>query len=288
MIRKFECQQCHHCFEADDHDMVVCPQCQSDHVDYARSHTAKKVWKWGAALLVLAAIMGGIYWGLGRDGKDDASEDRMGDNRTDVMVDDSLEGDTISIPIEDIKDLTTPPKVDIVGGKPKFVDGGYNFQAKVVHAPSSPYHVVVLDREDHSREIARADDKHFFKNVPPSTNKGMYDLGVKDAATDTLLGWSERSGFIVQETVATKMTEKELQTLIDNQDESLMSSTSNKQISPDCQFHCSGLPEGVTQPRSFKDIFMGLGGQWSAVSVTSVDYDSMNRISSVRLTITPK
>ena len=59
MIRKFECKDCKHTFEADDSKEVICPQCQSDNVDYYTVHR-----HWGKYLLVgviVLAACGAIY-----------------------------------------------------------------------------------------------------------------------------------------------------------------------------------------------------------------------------------
>ena len=276
--KKFECRQCHHRFEADDKGVVVCPKCQSDNVDYAHFHIPAKVWKWGIAALVV--VVAGCL----------LSQVRMcdGSGSANVEEGDSLivagDSDTIAIAAIEVKDLPVPPHVDIKGGKPAFKDDGYAFSVTIKHAPQEQFYVAVLDCDDHRKVIAKADDDLTFTGVPASDN-AQYDIGVFDAATDALLGYSTRSGFIRQEKVASKMSIAELQKLIDSDDPSLKGRGANAQISPDCELRCTGLSDGDAA-ESLTDVLRKLKfEEWSAVVVTDLKYDDKNRVSVITIKV---
>ena len=278
--KRFECRQCHHRFEADDKGVVVCPKCQSDNVDYAHFHVPAKVWKWGVAALIV--VVAGCL----------LSQVRMcdGSGSANVEEGDSLivagDSDTIAIAAIEVKDLPVPPHVDIKGGKPTFKDDGYAFSVTIKHAPQEQFYVAVLDCDDHRKVIAKADDDLTFTGVPASDN-GQYDFGVFDAATDALLGYSTRSGFIRQEKVASKMSIAELQKLIDSDDPSLKGRGANPQISPDYELHVVGLnAEDSTKPASLTDVLRKLKfEEWSAVEVTDMKYDEKNRVSVITIKV---
>jgi hypothetical protein len=282
MKHAFECLNCHHRFEADDQNTVVCPKCQSDNVDFARFHIPKGMWKWGAALLALV-VVGGLVISVCKRSSGTANEQKKEQQQTTLEV-----GNKGTIKIVEVADLPNPPKVEIVGNKPTFTNGGYSFTVSIIgELAGRNVYVAVCDCVDNSKIIARSNEKQEFKGVPASEHKGKYFLGVFDAESNTLLGGSERSGFLPIEPAGERMTEKQLQELIDNLDPSLEGSGLNKLISPSVKIQHTGIDASKTK-NTFSEVLTKLdNGDWESVEVTNVEHDEMNLVSSVTLKVVP-
>ena len=65
MIRKFECKNCHKVFQADDQNLVICPECHSDNVEYYSIHIPYK--KIIAVIAALTATGIGIFYFLNKN-----------------------------------------------------------------------------------------------------------------------------------------------------------------------------------------------------------------------------
>lgn len=285
MKRLFECRKCHHKFEVDEKSSsdsyIVCPNCKSDDIDYARNSSHGKVLLWCAIATVAAGLIFFAFKGC-------REETAKGASSTDEEVapleelTTPLDSDSVYVDPQEIVGLTVPPKVDITGGKPSFKNGGYTFSVSVKDAPEGrKYYIAVLQCDDHNKEVARCDENLHFEMVPPCES-GEYDLAVIEEGTKKLLGFSTRSGFVTVQGVA-KLSPQDLQKLIDSSDDALMGG--NEQIAPDCKLHFEGVTDGDV-PTSMFDLTMKLeDGVWKAVKVKKVNYDEMNRVSDVYLSV---
>ena len=279
--RKFECWQCHSRFEADDQNWVECPNCHSDNVDYAHFHLPRGWWKWGVGFVTCAAvvcILLNIDWGAFKKGQQTEPPVFVDPKSSSYIHEDS---DTIAR-IE-IPDMKVSPTVN-VNGKPEFKDGGYSFTVSVKNAPpQGTFYVVALDHYDHSKVIARSDDGQ-FTNLVPSEADGQYDFAVCAVANDSLLCEpAPRAGFKPQKAVAQRLSKEELQRLVDSYDDSL-GGGKNPHISPDCKLVFSGLPADKKAPANLWEV-ADMVDMGQHVTITKVEYDDMNRISTVHLTV---
>jgi hypothetical protein len=276
MIRKFECNNCKHQFEADDANQVQCPNCNSDNVEYAHFHIPPAVWKiCGAALLILllAVVAMKIEWNR------PASQDikQLEDKDTLEYVRDTTY----------IKEtgLALPPVINV--GDLTFEDNGYSFDVTVENAPVVKFYYAVLNPYDNKKTVAKSNDGK-FKGVPYSTaDGGYYDVALFDASTDSLICCVEKTGFIKQKAVTKQMSVEKLQSLINSRDVSLMGVGENDYLSPDYKLNFSGLPnDAINVPTTLGEVFDKLENEiWSSVKVNSVEYDDMNRISVIHLVI---
>lgn len=283
-LRKFECWQCHRRFEADDSSWVECPYCHSDNVDYAHFHLPKGLWKWGAGIAACAGLAYGLLsidWGQFRESPEPQAveEEQVDTARTIVEKTDTV--------VEKELGLKVSPTINI-DGTPTFEDGSYTFTVSVKNAPAEgSFYVVALDHFDHKKVVARSDDGH-FKNLPPSkADGGQYDFAVCSVNGDSLLcDPIPRAGFIPQQAVAQRMSKEKLQQLIDSYDDSLGGAGENSYIAPDCKLEFKGLPaDAVGVPTNLWGVADKVDtGIWH-VTVTHVDYDDMNRISKVVITV---
>lgn len=285
--RKFECWQCRHRFDADDESRVACPNCHSDNVDNAHFHLPKGTWKWTVSALVCAAV---AWILLSMDWK--CSENQMTTPKQPVIPEESVvihdpieesDSDTVSVDLG----LKKPPTVN-VKETPVYHDGSYSFDVIVENPPSAgSYYVVVLVHND-QHVVARSNDGHFDQVPPSAAEGGIYDFAVCAVANDSLLCEPmPRTGFLPQKSVAVRMTKEQLQELIDTDDNSLCGQGANDFIAPDCKLSFIGLPADVVnvpvnleEVAEKKDIW-----KWSSISITNIEYDSMNRISAVTIEI---
>lgn len=276
-LKKFECLSCRHRFEADDSQKVVCPQCGSDNVEYARFRIPGGVWKWALLVGAVVAAGAGAYWLSNREGREDVEE--VLSDSVDIDADTSDTRDTIPIPVpETITELPT-----LTADPLEYRDGGYTFDVAVRHEPRAEYYLALLEHRG-EKVVARADGKH-FAHVPPSQDdEGLYDLAIFDKASGRKLNDIPVSGF--QPPVEQRMTKQQLQQLIDSDDQSLYGV--HKQIANDCSLQFTGLPADADRPARLADVLMKLGISWESVTVTSVGYDQDNRISSITFRVKVK
>lgn len=282
MLRNFECWQCHHRFEADDQKQVECPQCHSDNVDYAHFHFPKGTWKWAGvviACLVVGCALYNINWkALGRS----ESSQVMSEQKT----------DTVKVAVNEVTDtavveeigLTVPPTVNLIG-KPKFEDGGYSISVKVKNAPpEGTYYVVVLDHFDYKKIVARSDDGNFTKLPPSKAESGQYDFAICSIKNDSLLCQPvPRTGFIPQQAVNERKSKEWLQQLINTNSDLILGIGKTPYIAADYVIHLYG---DETKPGyKLADVAQNVSFEiWSA-TVTKVEYDDMNRISVIHISV---
>lgn len=279
MIRKFECKNCKKHFESDDAgQQVQCPYCGSDNVEYVSFYIPSIIWKIVCAiaiLLILGCIIFKIDWNVNVC-------------QNSVFIQDE-ERDTIDI----VRDSTyrietgnTPPTVICVEDL-RYENDGYTFDVKIENPPLVRFYIAVLHPFDNQKVIAKADDGK-FKQVPNSdADGGVFDIALIDMSTDTIICKIDKPGFIRQKAVSNKMTVSELQTRIDNRDNSLMGIGENDYLSPNYKIKFVRIPnDAVNVPSTLGEIFDKLENEiWLSVKVNSLEYDDMNRISKIVLSV---
>lgn len=278
MLRKFECWQCYHRFEADDQNHVECPHCHSDNVDYAHFHFPKGTWKW-SGVAIGCLLVGYALYNMNWNTFGGGSTPSIGKSQPDSLRTD-IEEEPDTTVINEIK-LAVSPTVNL-DGKPTFEDGGYAIHVKVKNAPpEGSYYFVVLDHYDHSKIVARSDDGN-FTNLPPSKYDGQYDFSVCSKQNDSLLCQPvPRTGFLPQQSVNERKSKEWLQQLIDTNSDLIVGSGKTPYLSPDYVVHVNGVDASsdIRLAEIANNVSFGI---WS-VTVNSVEYDDMNRISVIHI-----
>lgn len=280
--RKFECWQCHNRFEADDQGHVECPHCHSDNVEYAHFHFPKRIWKWVAGIIICGCaiwLLSLVKWSTFFEKSDPQEDNYLQSDTTIIEKPDSAALDELTG-----TELKLSPTVDIKG-KPVYENGGYTFSVNVKNAPQQgSYYVVALDHFDHSIVIARSDDGNFKQLTPSKTEGGQYDFAVCSKQNDSLLCEPvPRGGFIVIEVPNERKSKEWLQELIDTESDLIEGVGKTPYIAPDYTIHIKGASADPNIRLS--DVAGNVSvGTWQ-VKITSVEYDDMNRISVVNITV---
>lgn len=272
MIRKFECRNCNRQFEADDQKTVVCPHCHSDNVEPAGRHIPAIVWK-----SVLAVVLVGLTCGviLLLSSRCNTSADPENPDSSSVNT-------TEWNPID-------PPTVTV--SQPFFNDNGkYSVDVESKNVPAgADYYYVMLSHFD-QKVLQKNEDGH-FSNIPYCEEDGhSYDFAIMDSREDTLICLPvEQTGFVKQVIIdsSKKMTQEQLQKLIDTQDKSLNGVGESDYLAPDYQLKFSGLPSDIEKPQSWAELFEMIEYEIiKSVTVSQIDYDDKNRINVIRLKVT--
>lgn len=276
MKRKFECHNCKACFEADDTKQVQCPKCGSDNVEYAHIHIASISWKALCAVLSVLFIIvlaTKIDWRHIINRRDDKVIEK---DSFEVVRDTTYTNET---------GLNLPPVINIE--ELIFEGKGYKFNITVDNPPNVQFYYAIVDPYNNKNVIAKSENGT-FADVPCSdADGGVYELSLFDAYEDTIICSIEKTGFIKQQLVAKKMTTAELQYKIDSRDASLMGIGENDYLNPDYELDLIGLSsDAVNIPSTLGEVFDKLENEiWESVKVNSLEYDEMNRISKIVLTI---
>ena len=273
MIRSFTCLNCKQQFEADDNNMVICPHCKSDNVEYTKhSKISGWVWKSVAAVVVLLTA----YF-VATNIKSCNNENNSAPTPTAPTVN------------PDTCYVTDPPTVTV--SEPIWNnDSKYSVEVKAKNVKNGiKFYFVMLSHFD--RNILQKNTDGKFSGIPHCDDDGhSYDFAIMDGKEDTLLCVPvEMTGFVKQRIIAKddKMTLEQLQKLIDCCDGSLNGVGESDYLSPDYKLHFLGLSSDERKPESWTEIFEMLEfGIWSKVTVTKLDYDEMNRICDVTLKVT--
>lgn len=278
MIRKFECWNCKHTFEADNSRYVECPYCQSDNVEYSTYH-APKYFKWIIGLLFLVGLVLFVHWQFSSNNTNCDEE---------ILWDENLvQSEEIIIGEEEFSDiqlLKNPPK--ITTGKLKFEDDGYSVKVSVQNMSSGQYHFAILNAFE---DVVIAESSNgVFKKVPYSEAEGgSYRIAIIQNSNDSIITFIDVPGFIKQVRVSSKMSLEELQRLIYSRDQSLLGLGKNDYLSPDYKLNFVGLASNSTQvPSVLAEVFEKLDmGAWESVSITNVEYDENNRIRTITMSV---
>lgn len=280
MIRKFECWECHKKFEADDQKWVECPHCHSDNVDYLTSHFKSRYII--LAVILIPIVYGALYIKKMFDKQEKGSS-------IELVSSDDLESSNDSTGIVDEKtleefveiggQLIATIKGEIEDERSIDEEGNYNCTIDFSNVPTSDFIIVILDHEN-GNVIQESRDGH-FKSIPYSKHDGKYYVQIRTLSGDSLSTKTEIAGYVKVEKISNKMTNEELQKLINNQDPSLLG-TDNKYISPICRIMFKDtegvLPEDLSAVLEYLEF-----GFWDSVTVVNITYDETKHISSITL-----
>lgn len=275
MVRKFECKQCKTKFEADDRNSVTCPHCHSDNVDYAHFRIPTRVWM-GIGCVVLLV---GLVWGLSK------MDNPQQDIEQEEPVNNNNEEDSIRNTYVETTGLSLPP--EIIVESPVFDGENYSIEAKVKNIQIDKLYFAILDFRN-SKKVISKNETGKFKDVPYSEAEGgTYFVAVFDAVADTLICKIDKPGFIKQKAVSTRMTVAELQKKMHARDNSLLGVGENDYLSPDYTLKFVGLPQNaINKPKILYEVFEKLDNEvWESATVVSLEYDDMNRISTITLNV---
>jgi predicted nucleic acid-binding Zn-ribbon protein len=283
MTRKFECWNCQHRFEADDSQWVECPQCGSDNVEYARSHIPSIVAKCVCGVAIALALAGFGWWivqNYNGGGHVSMPEERPQDII--IVEDDTLTHDTLI----NETGMKIPPK--LIPGKPVFENDSYSFSARAEGVEEGTAFIwALLDLKDNKKVVSRSNDGQ-FREVPPSDAEGgKYRLVLLNVKGDSMLCEPVPViGFIPQKRVSTRMSAEWLQQQIESGSEVIMGVGESDYLAPDVKISYSGLLTSDDHPSTLYGVYEKIVvGEWQAVKVTSVGYDEMNRIATVKFEI---
>lgn len=261
MRRKFECKTCKKQFDADDQDSVICPYCLSDNVEPASFHLPSWV-KYIGLAVVICGLGFIILWKT--------------DMQTNEETTETSEELNFEFPTIEAAEL-------------QFNGKTYSIEVAARNLPKSKkYYYVCLNHFGEKKVLQKSKDGH-FSDIPYCEEDGAcYDFAIMDASADTLLCTPiPVTGFIRQASVSNKMTEQELQALIDNRDSSLNGAGENDYLAPDYTLIIKGLPsDAVNTPTILAEVTEKLDMEvWQKVNVIALEYDEMNRIKTIILKV---
>lgn len=279
MKRHYECWECHHTFEADDSEQVVCPKCGSDNVEIASKRINKRVW-YAALIIALLIIIGLIsYWVYLPTGPTNLGEEQMEES----MI---VGPDTIT---ETDYKVEQPPILSMEGETPEFTEEGYKFKMKLQHPPKGEFKFVLLDAFDDKKVIAESPNGQFEKVPFSEAEGGSYRVVLRSSGGKELSSKITVIGFIKQSKVTKKMTVAELQNLLNKGDNSLLGVGENDWLSPEVELSFTGMPSDVINiPTTLAQVIEKLQMEdWKKAEIKKLEYDDMNRIKKIYIHVTP-
>lgn len=284
-MQNFECKDCGKKFSSDDKELVKCPHCGSDNVEYASVHVPYKKLAIVSLLLLTIILLVKIdfktVWP-----SDESIAEATGHTIVDTMSNCDEENVTSEELVQEIKELGIDvlPTIKGVERIELDADGNYNVTIKIEHTPKNGYTVIITDWETGS--VVAKSKNGTFKGVPFSRNSGKYYAQIQDASTEeALCEPTEITGFVEVKNISQKLSVSELQELINKQDPSLLGHD-NEYLSPVYQLMYENLPKDYEAPDNLSDVFEMLNMEvWTSVEVTSLEYDDTKHVSLIKLTV---
>ena len=275
MVRKFECEECKNTFDADDNELVKCPRCHSDNVDYYKYHLPRWL-PWLVVCGVIATILF-LIWHFNPSPvpppkpKQDVAIDRDSAEQKKVQQSDNTyinEGGTIA------------PSLSIADKDYNADDATYKCRVAVSYPPQQPYKVVVRTKD--GQLVAESEDGKIDK-LPYSKDDGTYVFSLVDKSTGSLL-CEEREfpDFPKLDVVQNPWNESDLQRVL-NSDELLVD---NPNIAIPHKVIVVNKPKGDTSPtNSLRDVQQLLKDCHLTAKVEKVEHDNMKKISVAKIRI---
>ena len=274
MIKKFECWECRHIFEANDTSWVECPKCHSDNVEYASFHLPAGTKKACLGVAATAAIVAGgiaVYNALDTIPETTETTQATEDVKFTEKADSSYikEGGTIA-PSLSISEIEFDEEKET-----------YYCKFEVAYPPAKAWKIVIMSYYG-NKEVAESDNGE-FTDLPYSKDDGFYRVKLVDASTGDLL-CEERDfpNFEKQVTIKKPMTASALQALLNGK----KSLVDNPYIAHDHEVVVSNKPAGDTSETSSLGQVQDLLQMCKlTATVTSVEHNDLNKISKVVLKI---
>lgn len=285
MIRKFECKNCGHRFEADDQQWVECPECHSDNVGDVKSKLRlPKIPAWGGkAVIALAALVvlssGGYFlWQY------------FAEEPEEIMEEPPTTIDDFDDKVNEEYDGPLAPRL-VVGEKVYDEKAGtYSFDLKVDFPPKEKWRIDICEFRTQTAVASSENGK--FEGVPYSKNDlGQYTFRLVNAETGELLTEElDLVGFDKLVTIKKPWTAAQLEKAINNYNEPLVDSP---YISDQCVITVVNIDKNnpdMSDTSTFTSIQQRIGmnlegGVKCSVNVLKVEIDDMNRIKSAQIKI---
>lgn len=273
MIRKFECWSCRKHFNADNQGQVKCPYCHSDNVELVERHIG--LWKKLFLIVLIVSVPLIIMWQKGNN------NNQGGDNYQFKIHNHSNEQQQATIEIR---------QSPIICQDTVWYDNkrkSYVIKVDLKFPPLDAFKLVLADQ--FGGDSIQESKTGIFRDVPPSENKGVYRvLLVMEESGDTLLS-TEVTGCVkvIQISDDKKMTQEQLQILLNNYDLSICSDPDNPYIAPNAELVIKGLTAGENMVRNLTGVVEKLkNGLWTSAKVVGLEYDKMGRVCRVTVKVT--
>lgn len=238
MIRKFECKDCHHQFEADDQQWVECPKCHSDNVGDVKRELHVPEWVGKAAAGVVGALIIGVggYFAFKHFNTTGATA------TTDSIVMPTFETvEAFDNYANENYDGVTTPRLSIDNKQYNDQNATYSFHIKAEFLPEGSKPRIEVCEVGTGKVVATSTDGN-FTGVPCSTGDlGQYNIRVVDAGSNKELVVTEFVGFDKQQKVAAAWTAADLEKAINNYKVSMVDCNN---IADNCQIVVTNLEKG--------------------------------------------
>ena len=279
MFRKFDCKNCNNLFEANDEEIVKCPLCQSDNVEYHKWHFPRKL-LWTilvsvVSIIIIIIVVLLIGWFIRKSdsmpvnphsGIDrDSTEQEMVDEANTNYIND---GNTIA------------PSLTISEKEYNTDDDNYKCRVLVSYPPEQPWKVVISLR---SGQVVAESDDGYFDQLPYSKDDGCYIVALVDRASGQLL-CEERvcPDFPIMDIVKKPWKEGDLEKALKNK----APLVDTPYIANPHKVIVVNKPKGDTSPtKSLRDIQQLLDQCGLNAKVEKVEHDKMKKISTVKIKI---
>lgn len=285
MIRKFECKNCGHHFEADDQQWVECPECHSDNVGFEEhKYHLPKLPAWaGKAAIALAALIvlsvGGyfLYQYMAEEPEEVTEEQPASVDEFDDKVNEEYDG---------------PLAPRMVVGEKEYDEktGTYSFDVHVDFPPKDKWRIDICEFRTQTAVASSENGK--FEGVPYSKNDlGQYTFRLVNAETGELLTEElDLVGFDKLVTIKKPWTAAQLEKAINNYKVPLVDSP---YISDQCEITVTNTSKDnpdMSDTSTFTSIQQRIemnvkGGVKCSVKVLNVEIDDMNRIKAAQIKI---
>jgi len=303
MIRKFECLDCHHRFDADDREDVVCPNCSSDNVRYAKKNIAGIIYK-TIAFIICCVVS---FWGVSFMKKQVATENQdnslvqistdVSSSNSSVSMQETLVEEAESNPnpqpeedkkfneqVQEMKSVPEPVALVVRNIKPD-EEGNYSLSVSATHLPDgvsvTKYNILSVS----TNEVVMSSTSGSFKKVPASKEGGVYNINA-ELSNGEIASRDGVTGFDIVEIVDNRMSKEELQDLINKCDKELAKGNISKiQRRVKIQIE-NPRDDNDKMVKIMDDVISNVEfGVWSKVEVTSIGYDGRGIINEVTLRI---
>lgn len=291
MEKQFKCQACGHVFTADTNKYVTCPNCESDNV--AIENGSKKIIPIIGGIVGGLVVLAGVFFGV-KYLKDRPSEDTGYDTpaiTTPTVENTTSEETETEVPKEIIENL--PASVSIDNTQPVYnaSTGKYSIQLNVTVEKIEGYTLKIeaINYENGALVESSSDGK--FTKLPPATSAanpdGFYVFRVEVYKDGKVAKTDEKliPGFRKVESNIKKITALEVQNLI-NSGITAADLQKNKGFASSVSVSCTNPKDGYA-PNNFSKLLKDLHmGTITAVQVSNVNYNSMNQINNITVTVT--
>lgn len=290
MEKQFKCQACGHVFTADTNKYVTCPNCESDNV--AIENGSKKIIPIIGGIVGGLVVLAGVFFGVKyfKDHQSAETQYNTPDPAPDVK-DNPKEDIKEIVPPEIIENL--PASVSIDNTQPVYnaSTGKYSIQLNVTVEKIEGYTLKIeaINYENGALVESSSDGK--FTKLPPATSAanpdGFYVFRVEVYKDGKVAKTDEKliPGFRKVESNIKKITALEVQNLI-NSGITAADLQKNKGFASSVSVSCTNPKDGYA-PNNFSKLLKDLHmGTITAVQVSNVNYNSMNQINNITVTVT--